>query len=95
MLRKGPRQIGMAAIMIVLASQQVMSMRITASADNIMHPATIGIHTVPIQGVCGQGCHWPKVGKGAPHPITYIQVRAMQRAGLARIKSFGRIFGGP
>ena len=91
MIRQGPDQVGVAAMVVLPARQQLVGIGVAARADHIMHRAAEGIHAVPVERIMGQRRHRAQRGKTAPHALSSGDMRAMQRAGFAGVEPFGQI----
>lgn len=62
-IRQGPCQVRMAAMMILPTRQQIMGIGVATRADHIMHPATKAVKTIPIQTVIGDQRHLSQIGQ--------------------------------
>lgn len=81
--------------MVVPALQQVAGIGVTAGADDVVDRPAMRVDAVPTHRVVDDRRHGPQVGKAAPHSFAGGDVRAVQGAGLARIKAFRQVFGVP
>ena len=90
-----PREVRMAAMMIVGARPIGDWCRVAARADHVVHAGAVDVKAVPVERVAGDGRHRPQIGQRAPQPIARGQVRGVERARLAAEEALGEIGGVP
>ncbi len=64
--RERPRQVRVAAMVIVVAREQAVGVRVAARPDHVVHASAVGVEAVPVERVAGDGRHRPEVGQRAP-----------------------------
>ena len=89
------RQVGMAAMMVLVAAQQELGVGIAPRADDIVHAAAVVVPAVPVERVVGDGRHRPQSGQRAPQPVAGADMGGVQRARLAAEEAFGEVVGVP
>ena len=89
------RQVGMAAVMVLVAAQQELGVGIAPCADDIVHAAAIVVPAVPVERVVGDGRHRPESGQRAPQPVAGADMGGVQRARLAAEEALGQVVGVP
>ena len=89
------RQVGMAAMMVLVAAQQKLGVGIAARADDIVDAAAIVVPAVPVERVVGDGRHRPQIGQRAPQPVAGADMGGVQRARLAAEEALRQVVGVP
>ena len=89
--RKGAGEIGVAAVVVGAARQQVVRIGVAARADHVMHTGAKRVDTVPVQGIAGDGRHRPQPRQGAPQAVAGADVGAVQGAGLAAEEALAQV----
>jgi len=84
-------QVGVAAMVILRARQQVAGVGIAARANHVMHRSAEIILAIPVQRIVGDGRHRAQMREGGPHALAGGDMRAMQRAGLAGVEAFRQV----
>ena len=62
-IRQGARQVGMAAMMILPARQQIMGIGVAAGADDVMYRAAKAVKTIPIKAVISDQRQRAQIGQ--------------------------------
>ena len=86
-----PDQIGMAAMVISAARQQLEGVGVAARTDHVMHGTAELVEAVPVERVTGDGRHRAHVWERRPHAVAGLEVRPMQSTGLAGVEAFGKV----
>ena len=88
-------KVGMAAIVVIRATEQPARIGITARANHIMHRAAIGVIAIPVQRVTGDMRQGPHEGKARPEAVTRADMGAVQSACFAAVESLGDVVAVP
>jgi hypothetical protein len=86
-------EVGVAAVVVIVATEQPVRVRVATSTDDVVHPGTIGIPAIPPERIMSDGSHRAQVRQSAPEAVAGGKVGGVQRAGLGAEEALREVGG--
>ena len=86
-------EVGVAAVVVIVAAEQPVRVRVTTSADDVVNPGAIGIPAVPAERIMGDGSHRAQVRQRAPEAVAGGEVGGVQCACLGAEEALREVGG--
>ena len=84
-------EVRVTAVMVVVATQRLLCIRVAPGANHVVHPTTVFVPAVPVEGVVAYRRHRPKAREGAPEPVTGREVSGVKLPGFPAEETFLKV----